>query len=294
MKKYILMLVVIILNANSNLNAQEKVTQVQPTIMVIPWVKEGQDIRTILEEDFNKRIAITKVKEAFDDRGFTTYDFTQKLKQALNEMALKSDEKTDLKAEIIRLSGADIIIETEVFVQMSSGGNSVKLILEGKDSYTAQSLSNKIGESGKFYTDDIAKLSKKAVESCIEDFLNTMNDKFTSIIENGRSIRINIGFEENSEHTMDSEIGDKGDLLSDLLEEWMEEEAYNNNFHIQGVSSSTMVIDDFRIPLKDPKTGRNYRATKVSSSLRKYIKDKLGLDVKQGKRSEAEVNIIIQ
>ncbi|QHI38572.1 hypothetical protein IMCC3317_39660 [Kordia antarctica] len=294
MKKYILTLVFIVLSSNLKLQAQEKVTQVQPTIMIIPWVKDGQDIRTILEDDFNKRIAIAKVKEAFDDRGFTTYDFTQKLKQAMNEMALKSDEKTDLKAEIIRLSGADIIIETEVFVQKSSTGNSVKLILEGKDSYTAQSLSNKIGESGKFYTDDIAKLSKKAVESCIEDFLNTMNDKFSGIIENGRSIRINIGFIEDSEHNMDSEIGDEGDLLSDLLEEWMDVNAHNNNFHIQGVSENTMVIDDFRIPLKDPKTGRNYRATKLSSKLRKYIKNKLGLSVKQGKRSEAEVNIIIQ
>ncbi|WP_430409838.1 DUF6175 family protein [Kordia sp.] len=294
MKIYISLLFLTIICATTTLQAQEKVTQVQPTIMVIPWVKEGQDIRTILEDDFNKRIAIAKVKEAFDDRGFTTYDFTQKLKQALNEMALKSDEKTDLKSEVIRLSTADIIIETEVFVQKSSTGNSVKLILEGKYAINAQSLSNKIGESGKFYTDDIAKLSKKAVESCIEDFLNTMNDKFGQIVENGKSIRINIGFIEDSEYDMDSEIGDEGDILSDLLEEWLEEEAHNNYFHLGGITPNSMIIDDFRIPLKDPKTGRNYRATKVSSKLRKFIKNKFGLAVKQGKRSEGEINIIIQ
>jgi hypothetical protein len=275
-------------------NAQQKVTQVQPSIMVIPWVKEGQDIRTILEDDFNKRIAIAKVKEAFDNRGFTTYDFTQKLKQALNETAVSTDQKNDLKSRMIRLSTADIVVEVEVFVQKSSGGNSVKLILEGKDSYTAQSLVTKTGESGRFYTDDIAKLSQKAVESCIEEFLNTMNDKFGQIVENGRSVRINFGFHEDSEYTMDSEIGDEGDLLSDLLENWLEENAHNDNYRIDGLTELSMIVGDFRIPLKDPKTGRNYRTTRVSSKLRKYIKNKLGLAVKQGKRSSAEINIIIQ
>jgi hypothetical protein len=289
----LIIIVLICVISSSTLKAQEKVNQVQPTIMVLPWVKQGEDIRTVLENDFNKRIAIAKVKEAFDNRGFTTIDFTQKLKQAMIETAMESDQKTDLKKEVIKLSKADILIETEVFVQNSSTGNSVKLIIEGKDAYTAQSLSNKTGESGKFYTDDVAKLSTKAVESCIEPFLDTMNEKFGKIVENGRSVKINIGFDENSEYDMDTEVGNDGDLLSDLLELWMEDNAYNNYFHIQGISQFKMNIDDFRIPLKD-KNGRNYRASKVSSKLRKYIKNTLGLEVKQGKRSEAEINIIIQ
>lgn len=286
-------IVLICLFSSSALKAQEKVNQVQPTIMVLPWVKKGEDIRTILENDFNKRIAIAKVKEAFDNRGFTTIDFTQKLKQAIIETAMESDQKSDLKKEVIKMSNADVIINTEVFVQNSSSGNSVKLIIEGVDAYTAQSLSNKTGESGKFYTDDVAKLSTKAVESCIESFLDTMNEKFGKIVENGRSVRINIGFDENSEYDMDTEVGNDGDLLSDSLEIWMEDNAYNNYFHLEGISQFEMTIDDFRIPLKD-KNGRNYRASKVSSKLRKYIKNTLGLEVKQGKRSEAEINIIIQ
>ena len=59
-----------------------QVQTVQPKIMVIPYVKEGEDLRTILEDDVNKRIALTKIKEAFDSRGFTTVDFVAKLKSA--------------------------------------------------------------------------------------------------------------------------------------------------------------------------------------------------------------------
>ena len=47
----------------------------RPKIMVIPYTTQGEDIRTVLENDVNKRIALTKIKEAFDQRGYTTVDF---------------------------------------------------------------------------------------------------------------------------------------------------------------------------------------------------------------------------
>ena len=75
-----------------------QVTTVQPKIMVIPYTKEGEDIRTILEDDVNKRITLTKIKEAFDSRGFTTVDFTAKLKTVSNSNVFMADNKTDLKS----------------------------------------------------------------------------------------------------------------------------------------------------------------------------------------------------
>lgn len=270
----------------------QEVSTVQPTIMVIPFTKEDQDIRTILEDDFNKRIAIAKVKEAFDNRGFTTKDFVGSLKIALKETSLNSDNKTDLKANVIRLSGADFYVEVEVFVQKTNTGNSVKLILQGYDSFTGQSLSNKVGESGKYYTEDIAKLSQKAVESCSEEFLNTLNTKFGDIVANGRSIRINIGFDSDSEYNMDSEINNDGDLISDVLEDWLADNSYKNYFHIQGISESEMIIDDYRIPLKDP-NGRNFRVTHVARAIRRYI-NSLGLNVKTDMEGSGKINVIIQ
>ncbi|WP_452596547.1 DUF6175 family protein [Pontimicrobium sp. MEBiC01747] len=290
MIKYFLIFTFLLLGFN--IKAQEKTQTTQPTIMVIPYTKENQDIRTVLESDFNKRIAITKVKEAFDNRGFTTKDFVGSLKMALKEQAVGSDRKTSLKAEVIRLSGADFYVEVEVFLQKSSSGNSIKLILQGYDAFTGQSLSNKVGQSGKFYTEDIAKLAEKATESCSEEFLNTLNSKFGDIIENGRSVRISIGFDENSEYNMDSEIGQDGDLIADLLEDWLDDNAYKNNFHLQGISSSEMIVDDFRTPLKD-KNGRNYRSSKVARAIRKYIIS-LGLSVKTDVEGSGKINVTIQ
>jgi len=294
MKLIKISILLIITFFSSSLLAQEekKVNQVQYSIMAVPHVKEGQDIRTILEDDFNKRIALSKVKEAFDKRGFTTKDFTQTLKIALQSMTTNTEMKNDLKTQAIEMSGADIWIDTEVFVQKSSSGNSVKLILEAKDTYTGQSLANKTGDSGKFYTDDIAKLSQKAVDSCIEEFLDMMNTKFAEMVKNGRSIRIDILIDENSENTLEDEVGEDGDLISDLIEDWLDENSFNNYYHIMISSESKIIIDDFRMPLRDER-GKNYKASKVLRKLRKFAKNKLGLTVKQGVRTESKIELIL-
>ncbi|MCB0512711.1 MAG: hypothetical protein KDE33_05230 [Bacteroidetes bacterium] len=261
-------------------NSNGQVLTVQPKIMVIPFTKEGEDIRTILEADVNRRIAITKIKEAFDSRGFTTVDFTAKLKAAKDNQIFTSDNQTDIKTQIIEMSGADIYVQAEVFAQKSQSGNSVKIILTGYEASTGNSLSNKVGESGRFYTDDIGKLASKAVENISEDFLNVMQIKFTDIVNNGKSVIVDISFEQDSKYTMASEIGEDGLPLSDEIEMWMEKSAFKNNYHIQGTTNLKMIFDDVRIPLKDQATGNNYNPNKFALELFKFFK---GLGLQTGK-----------
>ena len=253
---------------------------VQPKIMVIPYVKQGEDLRTVLENDVNKRIAITKIKEAFDNRGFTTVDFIAKLKATTTNEAMMINNQADLKTSVIQQSGADIYVEAEVDVLLSSSGNSVKIIVTGYECSTGNSLSNKVGESGKFYTDDIGKLASKAIESIAEDFLNVMQWKFNDIVANGKSIMINFGFAEGSELLMSSEVGSQGLQLSDEIEIWMEEHAYKNNYHIQGTTDRQMIFDDVRIPLKDPNTGNNYNPNKFGLEIFKFMRS-LGIQIQR-------------
>ncbi|MDR2653184.1 MAG: DUF6175 family protein [Prevotellaceae bacterium] len=265
-------------------NSGGEVQTVQPKIMVIPYVKEGEDIRTVLEEDVNKRITITKIKEAFDSRGFTTVDFTARLRASQSNSVFSSANKTDIKAQFIQMSGADIYVETEVNVLLSSTGNSVKVIVTAYEISTGNSLSNKVGESGKFYTDDIGKLASKAFETVATDFLTVMQEKFTDIVNNGKSLIIEFGFAEDSQYNMFSEVGTQGLLLSDELELWMEQNAYKNNYHIQGTSDNLMIFDDVRIPLKDQSTGNNYNPNKFALEIFKFLKT-LGLEGKRDIKS---------
>lgn len=273
MKRSFVIFVISIINCV----AWAQTATVQPKIMVIPYTKQGEDIAQVLENDVNKRIVLTKVKEAFDSRGFTTVDFAAKLKLLSRTEGLTTDSQSDLKSMIIQQSGADIYVETEMDILLSSSGNSVKIILTAYDISTGVSISNKVGESGKFYTDDIGKLGSKAVEKIADEFLDIMQVKFTDIVNNGRSISVEFGFDSASALSMSTEIGNEGLTLADQLELWMSEHAYKNNYHIQGTTDKKMIFDDVKIPLKDD-NGNNYNINKFGLEFLRFARS-LGLQI---------------
>lgn len=283
MRKKITTLISLLLLALAPIIAQ---SVVQPKIMVIPYTKEGEDIRTILEADENKRIVLTKIKEAFDERGVTTIDFVAKLKAMESGNVFNLENKQDAKSLIIDMSGADIYVEAEIIcLQGYSSGKEegrVKVVVTAYESATGASLANKIGESGTFYTHDIGKLGMRAISSCADDFLRIMQEKFSEIAENGRSLMLQIGFDENSQYTMESEVGTQGLQLQDEIELWVEEHSYNGNYHLQGVSPNKMVFDDVKLPLTD-ENGRNYSTSKFGLEMLKFFRA-LNLQVSRSNR----------
>ncbi len=284
MKKVILLCLVVLIT--TSVMAQ---SGTQPKIMVIPYTKQGEDIRTILEADENKRIVLTKIKEAFDERGFSTVDFVAKLKAIESGNTFNLDNQSDIKSQIIDMSGADIYVEAEItclqqsVMSQTNPESRVKIIITAYDASTGTSLSNKIGESGTFYTNDIAKLGMKAISSCADDFLRVMQEKFTSMAEDGRSAMIQLGLSENSDIDFEKEIGNEGLQLKDEIELWIEEHAYNGDYHIQGSTKTKMIIDDMKLPPVDPSTGKTYSLSKLSIDFLKFFR-KLNIPVSRSTR----------
>ncbi len=269
--KYTSGLLLLITLTFGGLTAQESVT-IQPTIMAIPFAKENQSTRKAYEYSELNRIAITKVKEAFDQRGVNTIDFRAKLKQLQNSEALTEDQELTLKDEVIKLSGADIYVEIEANKDHSRTGNSVTAIMTAYDAFSGESLANKVATSPKFKTDNFEKLTQKAIEAEVDNLLNTIQEKFTLIIENGRTVTMEVGIEIGSDIDLDEEVGDDGDLLSEVIEEWVEENAFNNYYHIQGTSATKMVFDQIKVPLKLD-NGRNFKVSKFAVNFRKFLRE---------------------
>ena len=258
--------------------AMGQVNTVQPSVMVIPFVPEGEDIRQSLDVSNDKRQVIAQISGAFADKGFPTKDFYANFKSVSQSAAFEDDTQTDLKSQIIQSSGADIFVEADIDINTQHDGNSVRVVIKACEASTSKVLASKIGDSGKYYTTDYGKLGAKAVEKAMDGFLTTMQQSFNDMIENGRSIVVNVSFSEMSDYDTTSEIGEDGFELRDLLELWMEENAYKNYYHIQGTTAKKMIFDEVRIPLKDPTTGRNYNINKFSLSLSLFFK-KHGMQV---------------
>lgn len=253
-------------------------SSVQPRIMVIPRVKEGQDIRTVLDADIMLRIATTKVKEAFDRRGFSTVDFGGRLKAA-NEIGLfTSNSQSDVREQLIQFSGADIFVEIENSVAASPQGNSALVIMGAYEASTGTSLANKIGNSGRFYGANDDQLIQRAVDAAADEMLNMMQTKFTAMLEGGRSVLVDISIKQTASTKFEDRPTGKELSYAELVEAWFSDNAYRNSYHMQGVTATRMLFDDVRLPLRDQKTGRSYGTNQFGTSLAIFLRS-LGLTV---------------
>ena len=274
---------------NPATNSGGEVVTVQPSIMVIPYTKENEDIRTVLEENTIMRQAIGAIKEAFDYRGFTTVDFVARLKSQMQSSAVTSDEQTDFKTQLIQNSGADIYIQCEIQpTKIGSGGINLRLQLQAVDVYTGNSIANKICESGVFYTEDYYTLAKKALANRdkgsakekdvpgVDNFLEAILQKINEMVENGRSIVVEIGIEPSSKYKFSSEVGEDKLPLSDQIELWMGDNAYKNNYRLQGQTEVKMIFDDVRIPLRNQSNNTNYNPSRFGMDMFRFFQ-KLGI-----------------
>jgi hypothetical protein len=247
--------------------AETRQTVTRPTIMVFPFFKEGEDIRKLIESDINNRVVITKVKEAFDNRGYSTVDFLSKVRNLGTNEAMTSDKQTDLKTAIIQSSNADICVEVEYDFEKGSSGNRLKVILTAYESSASASLSNKIGFSRRMYSEDVSKLASDAVETIVPDFLNVLQEKFTDIVENGKYMALEFNLNADSGVTMSSEAGKDNLPLSDVLEEWIGNNS--KSYHIQGVTDSKVLFDVVRIPRMDTQ-GKSLTSTRYGLEILKF------------------------
>ena len=257
----------------------QNVNIVQPKIMVIPkTINEDDNPIDVLNRDPNIRVAITSIKTEFQKRGADIVDIEAKMNNVRKNSVFQEGTtgQGDIKNELIDRSGADICVEVEPIVTESASGNSVKLNIQAFDVSTAASLSAITANSGVFYS-DIASLSMRAIAKVADKFLNTIQDYMNRMYNEGRSFVVKFSFDVGSAVNMDSEMGN-GDLLSDVINDWMENHAYKNNCHLEGTTSTGMTYDDFKVPLIG-EDGKNYKVNYLSRELRRFFSS-IGLQCK--------------
>lgn len=244
----------------------------RPSIMVIPRVKEGQNIRTIIDDDFNIRVATTKVQEAFNSRGFTTVDFVAKLKAATTQDVFTGDAISDYKTQLLQYANPDIYVEVDYSVRKADGMTIATVLLTGYDCATGNNLGAKDASRGS-ELDDPALLVGGCMTDKADEFLNVMQTKFTEMIEDGRQVTLVFKFADGSEWNAESEVPakDNGEL-SLVLEDWVSGKAVKNNYAAPRTTSNAIYFDDVRIPLRDAVTCKNYTTTKFRSDVTAFLK----------------------
>lgn len=247
-------------------------TRAAAKIMVVPYNKQDEDIRTVLDDNPHIRTAVSKVKEAFDQRGWSTVDFVANLRAAQANAAFTSDRQSNFKSDLLTTSGADFYVQVDVQITTSDSGTSTVLNVTAFETHTGASFSNKTGTS-KFASNDYEKLISKAFEQIQEEFLNTLMVKTDEIREIGRATMVEFNLDENTTIDFDSEIGN-GEYLNEIIEDWIATNAYKGRANLTGILDNKMVFDEVRIPLYDQETNKPYNLNRFASEVIKYLRSK--------------------
>jgi len=277
--------------AQSNTNSNVK--QLQPKIVVVPFVKEGEDIRSKIEANQSLRIAISLVKKAFDQRGFTTFDFLTSLKSAEESNMRANSNSTMLsKNEIInKYTKADIEVQIDCEeLPSNKDGKKVQIILSANVVGEASSFATESSSSDRLNV-DINDLITQAINNKIDAFMSTLQTKFTEIVNDGISYYLELQISNGESFKFNDELPSENDQFSYIIYDWMRNNAHNN-YATMDDESETQLTFTVKIPLRDPKTGLNYTITDFQRSFRNFLKAKM-YDVKfsktEGKKLFAEI-----
>jgi len=251
----------------------DEVERAAAKIMVVPYNKSDEDIRTVLDENPYIRSAVSKVKESFDQRGWSTVDFVANLRAAESNAAFTMDRQSNFKSDLITGSGADIYVQVDTHVSTDESGTSINVILTAFETHTGASFSNKTGNSGKFKTNDYERLIDRAFDQISEEFLNNLMVKTDEIREIGRAIILHFNLDEGAEIDFDAEL-DNGEFLNEAIEDWVGLNAYKGRANLAGIVENKMVFDEVRIPLFDQETGRPYNPNRFANEVIRFLRSK--------------------
>ena len=223
-----------------------------PSITVVPYKKEDETYQSILQNDFDRRIAVARVQNGFNQLGATTIDFEARMEamwrsQDFNADVVESDER-----QLLQSTGADVYVTVDIKKDISqSEGSRVSLIMKAYETASGNILASREDWTNRFHTNDLDKLCAYAVESQLKGFLNDMALNFARTIKDGSSVVLRISQGAGSSTNLNSSVGGTGYVLSNAIRRWVRGNAQDGRYHLQGIVAEEMIFDDVKIPSKD-------------------------------------------
>jgi hypothetical protein len=289
----------------------------KPTLMVVPsdlWCKEYgyltefnnqgtkvliPDYKKALQEDANLILVISKINELMADRGFPLKNLESILKSLENQSAedalLMNSEGAEINENPIdklkKVAKADIIIQMTYTIQSVGPKNTVTFNLQGIDSYTNKQIAGSSGTGAPSFTAEIPVLLAEAVVANIDLYNVQLQNHFDDMFENGREVILRVLTWNNWEHNLESEdFG--GDMLSNIIENWVHENTVKNRFSTLDATENMMVFEQVRIPLFNEK-GQATDTRRWAFNLKKYLMDKFQIESKLMMKGLGQAQLVL-
>ncbi|KAA5435590.1 hypothetical protein F2Y83_12095, partial [Bacteroides cellulosilyticus] len=248
-----------------------------PTVTVVPYTREDEDIRAILDHNQMLSYAVSKMTSEFSSRGYKTKDFLAQLKRAKRNDVLTAGTQSDAVTKMIQNMGADIIVTAKVMTTTDTRRQSeVSLELTATEFQTAGNLASATFQSGKYVTTDTIKLTDYALKKVKDEFFTKLQTSFNDIVKNGREMAIQMVLAKSiTDWDFDQPLPDGSASFKTVLEDWLQVHALNGVYDMS--RSNDKVIDmSVQVPIWDEAQGRAYTISRFSTELKNFLDEKLG------------------
>lgn len=260
----------------------------QLSVMIMPFIKEGETPRKVWESSDEKRIAVAKVNEFFQGRGFQTVDFLDKLKSAEENKILTLENVTDHKQELLRYSGAEIGVEVDMTFSKQGDLTTPSIVLRASEGATATNMGSVADVGNPNRSTDLNAHAVGVVSLYADKFLDQLRANFSRMLTDGRPMTLTFSFSQASGHDINERIDSKdGKPLWYVLKKWVQENAFKNLMgEIIKPSPTYLEMPMVRIPVRDPKTCMKFSTDDFAIELQMFL-ESLGIQndqvIKSGK-----------
>ena len=239
----------------------------KPTIIVVPYKKEGESDKAILENDFDQRIAVSEVKKEFENLGIKTIDLQGRLDATNRGMQYDDNigtaESND--KQMLLSSGADVYVIVDLKKDVSAEGSRVALIMEARETASGTMWASENGWTKRYPTSATDQLCAFAVKDNLPPFLAQIEKNYANPI----NAVLRVAVDGTSAITLFDEC-DNGERIIDAIQDWLDRNAHQGDYHLQGEMAESAIFDYVIIPRQD-KNGYKMTTSKFARELRKHL-----------------------
>lgn len=244
----------------------------QSTKLKVPNYKQA------FQEDNEIGQVISRIGSLMVDRGFTLKDAEQEIKNlellsaedAMTSSASSGSSIAETPLEKLKKRAkSDLILQIWWSINKTDHGRSINFTLEALDAYTSKRIAASTGTGLPSSSDPVPVMLQNAIQSNIDAFAAQLLRYFTDLNDNGREIIVRVKKWQNWNNNLETEYG--GRELSDIINEWMQNNTVKGKFNLSDVTENIINIEQVRIPLFDSQ-GKQMDARMFVRELQKYLK----------------------
>lgn len=257
-------------------DVQFEEAMVLPTIMVVPYKRDGETYASVLADDFDRRIAVSKVQDGFESRNVTTVDVEAKLAAVRRNAEFGANDADSNDKQLIMNSGADVYVVVDLQKDVTAEGARVSLIMKAYETASGSILASKDAITRRFADASTDALCSYAIKDNVPAFLDDICKNFSKQASNGKKVTLQFAIDGSSAMTMNDRVGPNNYPLSNLIHQWVRKNAHNGKYHLQGMVDTSVLFDYVMIPPRD-EDGMMMDAAQFGFKIEAWLNDTVGV-----------------